>query len=325
LQLLDRARRLDPLEPSHDVTKSVFLLYDRGDVRAADTLLRGALLRQPQFVPALVRRGELAWCCDADASTGIEMLEQALAIDPDTQWARRSLVRAYLDVGDVRAASTVTADAGGAKTVLQVPVLAYTGQWQQAGEAAYAALEQGVVTPIDELAVVLSIRRHARLTGQFDRAITALEQHAGVSWQQDGSPRVPRRPGLRVTSIGLADTLQAAGHAAKARLPPDQVLAQVGAELRAPGRTDTWYCYGMSVALALRGEPERALDWLRRGVEISSLAHDEWLILGGDPAFDGMRNLPAFQQLLQQIHAIRDREAAELAQLRTEGRVPQRR
>jgi hypothetical protein len=324
LQLLDRARRLDPLEPAHDVTKSVFLLYDRGDVRAADTLLRGALLRQPQFVPALIRRGELAWCCDADAATAIELLEQVLAIDPEAQWVRHSLVRAYLDVGDVRAAKAVTAGAGGAKTVLQVSVLSYTGEWGQAGEAAYAALEQGIVTPLDELAAVVSIRWHARLTGQFDRAITALEQRSGVSWQQDGSPRVPHRPGLRVASIGLADMLQAGGHPAKSRLLLDQLFTQMSTELRVPGRTETWYCHGMSVALALRGEPGRALDWLRRGVEIGSLAHDEWLTLGGDPAFDGMRNLPEFQRLLHQVHAVRDREVAELAQLRAAGRVPQR-
>jgi TolB-like protein/DNA-binding winged helix-turn-helix (wHTH) protein/Tfp pilus assembly protein PilF len=325
LQLLDRARRLDPLEPAHDVTKSVFLLYDRGDVRAADTLLRGALLRQPQFVPALIRRGELAWCCDTDASTAIELLEQAMAIDPEAQWARRSLVRAYLDLGDVRAANAVIAKAGGDRTVLQVSVFSYTGEWRRAGEAAYAALEQGIVTPLDEVAVVVSIRRHARLTGQFDRAIAALEKRSGVSWQQDGSPRVPHRPGLRVTNVGLADMLQAGGQPARARLLLDRLLAQMSTELRAPGRMDTWYCPGMSVAFALWGEPERALDWLRRGVEIGSLAHDEWVVLGGDPAFDGMRHLPAFQQLLQRVHAIRDREAAELAQLRAEGRVPQRR
>jgi hypothetical protein len=205
-----------------------------------------------------------------------------------------------------------------------VSVLSYAGEWRQAGEAAYAALELGTVTPLDELAVVVSIRRHARLTGQFDRAITALEKRSGVSWQQEGSPWVPHRPGLRVTSIGLADMLQTGGHPARARLLIDRLLAQMSTELRVPGRMDTWYCHGMSIALALRGEPERALDWLRRGVEIGSLAHDEWLTLGGDPAFDGMRNLPEFQRLLHEVHAVRDREVTELAQLRAAGRVPRR-
>jgi hypothetical protein len=287
-------------------------------------LLLGVLQRQPQFVPALIRRGELAWCCDADVSTGIELLEQALAIDPDAQWARRSLLRAYLDVGDVRAANAVITGGRGAKIVLQVPVLGYLGQWRRAGEAAYAALEQGLVTPLDEIAVVVAIRRHARLTGQFARASTALEKLAGVSWQPDGSPRVPHRPGLRVASIGLADMLQQGGNEARARALLDRLVTQMDAELGVPGRMDTWYCHGMSVALALRGEPGRALDWLRRGVEIGSLAHDEWLTLGGDPAFDSMRDLPEFQRLVHQVHAVRDREVAELAQLRAAGRVPQR-
>jgi hypothetical protein len=119
--------------------------------------------------------------------------------------------------------------------------------------------------------------------------------------------------------------LQAGGHTGRARLLLDRLLAQMSNELRVPGRTDTWYCHGMSVALALRGEPERALDWLRCGVEIDSLAHDEWVTLGGDPAFGGMRNLPAFQQLLHRVHATCDREATVLAKLPAEGRVSQRR
>jgi TolB-like protein/DNA-binding winged helix-turn-helix (wHTH) protein/Tfp pilus assembly protein PilF len=324
LRLLDRARRLDPLEPAHDVTKSVFLLYDRGDVRAADSLLLGVLQRQPQFVPALVRRGELAWCCDADASTAIELLERALAIDPDAQWPRRALLRAYLDVGDVHAADAVIAGAGGAKIVLQVPVLGYRGQWRQAGVAAYAALEQGLVTPLDELAVVVAIRRHARLTGQFDRASTALEQLAGVSWQPDGSPRVPHRPGLRVASVGLADMLQTGGSKTRARALLDRLVAQMEAELGAPGRMNTWYCHGMSVALALRGEPDRALEWLRRGVEAGSLAHDAWLIIEGDPAFDALRQDADFAELVQQVRTGAAREAVELAQLRAAGLVPRR-
>jgi hypothetical protein len=118
--------------------------------------------------------------------------------------------------------------------------------------------------------------------------------------------------------------LQAGGHPAKSRLLLDRLFTQMSTELRVPGRTETWYCNGMSVALALRGEPGRALDWLRRGFEIGTLAHDEWFTLGGDPAFDGMRNLPEFQRLLHQVRAVRDREAAELAQLRAAGRVPQR-
>ena len=43
LDLLDRARRIDPLEPAYDVTKAVFLSYERGDVAGASELLEKVL------------------------------------------------------------------------------------------------------------------------------------------------------------------------------------------------------------------------------------------------------------------------------------------
>ena len=43
LEMLDRARKLDPLEPAHDVTKSVFLFFERGDIQGANALLVGVL------------------------------------------------------------------------------------------------------------------------------------------------------------------------------------------------------------------------------------------------------------------------------------------
>jgi tetratricopeptide (TPR) repeat protein len=109
--MLEHARRLDPLEPRHDVTKAVFLLYERGDVRGADALLRDVLRRQPLYLPAITRLGEIAWCCDANPSEAIQYLEQAIALDPLAHWPRRPLVRAYLDAGDERAARDVARSA----------------------------------------------------------------------------------------------------------------------------------------------------------------------------------------------------------------------
>ena len=59
LQMLERARRIDPLEPGYDVMKAVFLLYERSDVSGADKLLSSVLERHPRYVPALLRQCEI--------------------------------------------------------------------------------------------------------------------------------------------------------------------------------------------------------------------------------------------------------------------------
>ena len=59
LKLLDRARKLDPLEPAHDVTKSVFLADELSDVEGARELLRDVVARNPRYVPALARLCEM--------------------------------------------------------------------------------------------------------------------------------------------------------------------------------------------------------------------------------------------------------------------------
>jgi hypothetical protein len=118
--------------------------------------------------------------------------------------------------------------------------------------------------------------------------------------------------------------LHAGGQPARAQALLDALIAQMGQELRQPGRSATWYWQGMSIALALRGQPERAMDWLRRGAEVHSLAHDFTVMLGGDPAFDAMRLAPAFKALEQGAREEIAREASELARLRASGQVPRR-
>jgi TolB-like protein len=321
LRALERARRIDPLEPAHDVAKAVFLLYDRGDLVGAEGLLRNVLQRQPQYVPALTRLGELEYCCGADPSEAIVLLERAIALDPRAVYPRRVLVRAYLAVGDVGAAEAVAANSPGATDSLQVPVLVRQGEWRRAGEAAYAALAQQQTGPIDEFAVTLAIRRDARFTGDHGRAIAALEELAGVTWRADGSPDVASRPGLRVASLGLADMLQASGDVDRARRLIDLVLEQMTAELRAPNRRELWYHHGMSVALALRGDFAQALDWIRRGVEQGYAGGDLGIMLDAEPAFDGLRESPEYRALEHRVLEHARRERAELERLRDAGEL----
>ena len=93
LELLDRARRIEPLEPEYDVTKAVYELYGRGDVAAADDLLVGVLQREPLYPPALGRLAELRFCCQGRLADAVQLGQQALALDPLAEWTRRVVIR----------------------------------------------------------------------------------------------------------------------------------------------------------------------------------------------------------------------------------------
>ena len=104
LEALDRARRLDPLEPEYDVTKAVFLFYRRSDLKGASALLVDVLQRDPLYQPALMRLGEVRWQSHHHLAEAIKYSEQALALDPQSEWTRKCLVLEYLEIGDPAAA-----------------------------------------------------------------------------------------------------------------------------------------------------------------------------------------------------------------------------
>jgi TolB-like protein/Tfp pilus assembly protein PilF len=176
LQMLEHARRLDPLEPAHDVTKAVFLMYDRGDVKGAEALLRNVLQRNPDYLPATIRLGELAWGCTGNMSEAAKYLEQSIKLDPRARLARRLLTRVYLDVHDEQAAEAVTEGASPVTSVQELPLPVYQKKWLRAGELAYAAFESGLAGPLDEIPVVLAMRRHARVTHDYQPAIDVTER-----------------------------------------------------------------------------------------------------------------------------------------------------
>ena len=211
--MIDRARRIDPLQPAYDVTKSVYLLYGRSDVEAADQQLVDVLKREPLYQPALSHLGELRWCCEGRFADAIRYSEEALRLDPLSAWTRRQLLRAYLDVGDADAARRVVDGDRASLPALRVPLLLHARDWRAAGDAAYAAVATETVAPIDYGITVAAIRKYAREYGGLDRASLTLGLMAGVTWDKDGTPTLPDRYSLLEPAVGLGDLLIVSGQA----------------------------------------------------------------------------------------------------------------
>jgi TolB-like protein/DNA-binding winged helix-turn-helix (wHTH) protein len=320
LAALDHARRLDPLEPAYDVTKAVFQFYRRDDPAGAVTILQRVVEQHPQYAPALSRLAEVKACC-GDLADGIRYQELAVKLDPESEWAMRELTYTYLDIGDIEAAVDVTQSAPGEAGIRKLPVQLYRGQWQQAGETAYEALRADTALALDENTVSLALRRHARATGDRARALAALEQMADLHWNGDGEPVLGDAADMKSAVIGVADILRLNGLEDRARLLLRRTVAAIDRDAVELKRGRRWTRMARAQALAMLGDREGALAALATASTDGSLLMKHWLHLQLDPAFDPLRNLPAYRQLLAEVEVRRAAQRRKLDELRRSGLV----
>jgi adenylate cyclase len=321
--LLERAHALDPLEPAHEVTIAVYLLYERSDMDGATALLVDALRLDPQYQPALTRLGEIRIHIQGRTAEGIRLGEQALMLDPASENTRRSLIRAYLSLGDTAAALQLADEPQSGNAARRTPILLYRREWRNAGESAYRSLAQGTSTPIDNGIDVAAIRMHARTTGEVGRARRTLEALAGVTWDASGRPALPKRPATRETAIGLADMLLEGGDRERGRLLLEAILSQMRHEIERGGRHEMWYRKSHSIALALAGRNDEAIAMLQRVLAGNAGWTDAWFF-EVEPAYDALREDPSFIELLTSVRARVQTERRELERLRAAGLVPDR-
>ena len=326
LELLDRARKLDPLEPGHDVTKALFLWLERADMQGANALLVDVLKRNPRYTPALAWLGGLREMMK-QAANGIRYSEQALALDPSREWTRRALIRGYVDLGDLSAAKQLLEDDGSERSPRQLRLLMHEGDWRQAGELAYESLarERESVSGTDMLMIVSAIRMHARATDEFERAQAALEEASGVSWDSAGRVTLPQEGSpVRAAAIGLAEVLLASGQERQGRQLLDTILARMRHEVGELGRPELWYQKTHPTALALNGQDDAALAMIERSIASGSGLTDWWYFFESDPAFGPLRQDARFQATLNTVHAYVAAQRGELDRMRAEGLVPDR-
>ena len=320
--MLERARRIDPLEPGYDVFKAVFLLYERSDVSGADKLLSSVLERHPRYVPALLRQCEIRSQLRGRQADGIRLCEQALAVDPLVQQARRVLIRTYLDVEDPVAAEQLADASRGDEAVPRAFMALYRRDWTAAGEAAYEALERGTDSPDNEGLIYAAIRLHARTTGDAARAIAAIEPHARVEWDGNGKPTL-RDSSARDETIALADLLILDGQIERGRRLLAEIIGTMEREIH-EGRPEFWYLRGHAVALALNGETDAAIATLERLYASGRATSEWWCHLEAEPAYDALRKIPRFEALRGKVRAHADAQRRELDRMRAEGLVPDR-
>ena len=189
LQLIDQARKLDPLEPRLDVAKATFLFYGRSEVGEAETLLIEALRKDPLYQPALLRLAQLYGKVGRLAEA-IKLSEQVLAADPSATQPRVVLQGLYLDIEDLPAAEDITRTAPEPSPTLNSIVALGRHDLQAAGAEAYRAASLGAIPVVGEPMPIAALRLQARTSGKYLPAIDVLTERSQTEWDAAGQPIV---------------------------------------------------------------------------------------------------------------------------------------
>ena len=258
---------------------------------------------------------------EAKFADGVKFGEQALALDPRSEWTRRALIGAYLAIGDLVAARRIAAEPQPALQVRQLDIYVFLRDWRKAGNIAYASAEDGTQMPIDAPAATFAIRMHARATGEYGRARALLERQSGVTWDAAGVPRVPVELGLADQTVALGDVLMQSGERERARRLLAASLRDMDYVARDLKRGELWYLKQRPIALALLGDKEAALTALERAFA-AGVGYSRGEETAIDPAFDVLRDTPRFKALVAKNAAHAKDGYAAVEQLRRDHLVP---
>ncbi|WP_161813920.1 winged helix-turn-helix domain-containing protein [Steroidobacter agaridevorans] len=338
LELIDRARRIDPLSATLCWRKAQLVLATRSDLAAMEQLLHEALEIQPDFPTALRDLANAEYIWHGDFADAIRLMERAKTVDTDSHWADALIAELYLEVGDLTAASALMREArpptklGAKDTWLSIPI--YQRDSQRAAEMARSVVSEWL--PPASASSLLNdearlhavhqelvgwywptanaLRDEAILTRNFAPALDLIER---MTLQFSGSSLMRNR-GLVLT---YAHVLILAGEARRGRDVLTSLLEQLDAEQI--GRPPHMFAWERAAAFAMLGENERALTELAASQKMGRYA-GWWYTAELDPIYSGIRTDPRFQSLAAQARAHRDQQRALLEKMRSSGAVPKR-
>jgi tetratricopeptide (TPR) repeat protein len=311
IEMIDRARQLDPLTPDLHLWQAFLFVVGSSDVAAHDRLVREALTISPGFHPALTALAHSNYEYSGEFAEAIRLAERAIALEPAGD-GRGLAATVYLDIDDPVAALAALGKSPGDVSA-QVEIAQYQRDRRRAAELARSHTGEWQTGPIAPVAEAL--RDDAIATGDYAPVLKLLE--ARYSMMAGTGPRVWSR------GLGLvyAHTLVLAGETERGRKLATSILVQLEAE--SVGRTENWFCRERAAAFAILGDDERALAELAITQKMKKF-YRWWYVAELDPLYERLRGDPRFQALAEQARKHRVEQRALVEQMRRKGEVPKR-
>jgi Tfp pilus assembly protein PilF len=316
--VLNRALWVDPMSPSPRFTDADLSLFESG-VRVSEQKMLRVLELDPNFVPALHRYGQYRWLIDGKLAEAIQVIEHAIALDPENSLLLHRAMAMYLDIGDVEAAREVVARLPHRPS--EVGLLAmYKGDWRRAGLAAYDEANwagDSSDSDICEIWQGVALRDYAFKTGELKRAMAFIKS----KYYFGNSPVAHLEVCNFRAAVYLSQLMAAGGQA-------DQALALRRAASSWNDANEEKYLGDShrvrAAVLLLDGKQEEALAELAKSFHLGFYAY-WWYTLEYDPLWLPLHGDARFQAIAADVRRYVDAQRSQLEALRRQGDVPRRR
>jgi len=311
--VLRRALWVDPMSPSAHYADAGFSLS--GGAKTWEQKTLQVLELDPNFVPALQWYGWIRWQIEGKLTEAIQIIEHAIALDPENSPLRHLAMAVYLDLGDVKAARAVVA--GMPQSARAVDLLAmHDGDWRRAGLAAYD--EEGWTREDDvcELWQGEALRDYALRTGELSRAIAFIK----LKFYLGDAPAEHLDVCNFRAVVYLSQLLAAAGQT-------EQAAALRRAASSWNDANEAKYLGDSrrirAGVLLLDGKPDAALVELAESFRSGFYVH-WWYTINYDPLWLPLHGDARFQAIAADVRRYVDTQRSQLEALRRQGAVPRR-
>jgi TolB-like protein/DNA-binding winged helix-turn-helix (wHTH) protein len=315
--VLKRALWVDPLSPSPRQTDAEISFLEDG-VKVSHQKNLQVLELDPSFVPALHRYAQYTWIIDGKPAEAIQIIEHAIALDPDNALLLRHASEMYLDLDDAEAARAVVA--GKSQQPSASGLLAmHAGDWRRAGLTAYDEAVWATDSMDDEACGFWqgeALRDYALNTGELSRAISFIKS----KYYFGDAPAAHLEVCTFPDAVYLSQLMTAAGQGEQATALRHAVSSWNDAN-------EAKYLGGSHRVRAgiflLDGKQDEALAELANSFR-SGFYVQWWYTLNYDPLWVPMHRDPRFQAIVADVRRYVDAQRSELESLRRQGAVPRR-